>query len=238
MIDESGHWYRPVSGHGSGELSYGQCLNPTTRQPLRPLDVVIAHMGKLVPSPYQPEDLITPGIWHPADVGSVGDLRRWLESAVDHTSDFLTRDRVDRIAEVSVATQPLASSLALVRPDELRLKKTSSFSGRPQVRASFSSSDIRGPGGATIPFDLVVTDDLWEERVKKSDDDDVVVKERGSDDEVFVTVSLGVPFNGYHYKLVAAIITDDEIVDAMVRNGSEPHRSECHRCLTSTPLQC
>jgi hypothetical protein len=77
---------------------------------------------------------------------------------------------------------------------------TTSRTGRRQTRANFT---LAGPS-----YDLSVTDPIWEHRLRDLPNG---VHERTAAgietwEEVFLTISLGEPFYGSCYKLVATVI--------------------------------
>lgn len=219
VVDESGTWLRPISRVGTGELSAEDSIHTASKTNLLPLDVVAAEFGKPAPNHYQPEDHIQPRTWEEPEWISPDELSEWLERTVDHDADFLTRDRPDRIGEASARADPLQSSLALVQPDALTIVKTQSF-GRKQMRALFTSNDIVDESGEPLRFYLSVTDDSFTARLRGVDADrTTLVPGPGP---VYLTVSLGVPYKGDHYKLVAAVITGEEIAQARGRAGVLP----------------
>ena len=89
-------------------------------------------------------------------------------------------------------------SLCLIRPDDFVLDVSDDLDGRKKVRAKFTYREI--------PYLLSVTDPVIEKTY--------LMKERGeyplAAKDLYLTVSLGEPFNGYCYKLVAAVITAGE----------------------------
>jgi hypothetical protein len=220
LVDEDGSWCRPVSGHGTGELTATQCRNPTGTGQLLPLDIVSAGFGSAVGSHYQPEDFICPTRWESAEPVSIEELRGWLEATVDHRADFLGRDRPDRISEESATSRHLSSSLALVKPDWIHVQRKLGYGGRTQWRALFSSRSIPDSSGRPIEFDLVITDDNWTRMADSWPRDRYVLRDDKVAGDVFLTISLGVPFNGAHYKLVAAVITAYELDRAVLRPDS------------------
>ncbi len=212
VVDAGGQWIRPVSDTDHGELGTADCWIENDSRMLQPLDVVEADIGEPRSRPYQPEDHEAPSYWRLWDPQpSRSEVSAWLNAAVDHGADFLTRGRQDRIRETEItASSPLEFSLTLVRPSGPTWRVQTTMSGGRQVRVSFTLADVTDDRGRPIPFDLVVTDPLWEERVRNAAGGailQVTTAELGmsDDDAVYLTVSLGEPFNGDHYKLVAAV---------------------------------
>jgi hypothetical protein len=106
----------------------------------------------------------------------------------------------DRVSNASLATQPASASLALVEPTSLEWHITTGFQGGRQTRARFTLSGRS--------YDLSVTDPEWEERLGALP---MGVHPRAAggipaNADVFLTISLGEPFHGDCFKLVAAVI--------------------------------
>lgn len=210
VVDRSGGWVRPVSGSEHGELTNAECTLGDQSRTLAVLDVVGADFGAPSPTPYQPEDHAAPPSWrlwdpHP----SAAQVSAWLDATVDHSADFLARGRQDRIRASDITpSSPLRSSLALVRPSDPSWR---TMSGSQQIRVSFSLDGVTNDRGYPIDFDLVVTDPQWEHRVRRAAGGAIrqmTPADLGiaNDRSIYLTVSLGEPFQGDHYKLVAAVI--------------------------------
>lgn len=212
VVDTDGNWVRPVSDAHEGALVTDQCWLEEEDRALRPLDVVEASFGRTAPRAYQPEDRKTPTRWELLDPQpSSVQIRSWLDRTVDHDADFIGRGEDDRISETGVAEYPLDSSLALVVPtvSEWRMRRT--IIGNRQIRVRFTLDGVCEEDGEPIEFDLAVTDPAWEENVRDRAGETTrafTSEELGmsGDDQVFFTLSVGEPFRGDHYKLVAAVI--------------------------------
>lgn len=212
VVDNEGGWIRPVSDAHEGALTSEQCWLSAEGRMVAPLDAVEATFGATVGRAYQPEDRENPDEWRLVDSpASPSSIRSWLERTLDHDADFIARGRPDRISEAEVAAQPLDSSLALVAPtvSEWCIRRT--MTGGRQTRVSFTLDGITDDDGDLTLFDLSVTDPVWEKRVRDkagaefrcftSQELDVP-----TDEQMYFTLSLGEPFRGDHYKLVAAVI--------------------------------
>ncbi|KAF0159230.1 MAG: Uncharacterized protein FD159_700 [Syntrophaceae bacterium] len=103
----------------------------------------------------------------------------------------------DRVPE-EIVVKFNAPSLCLIRPDDFTLLVSDDLDGRKKVRARFSYHDT--------PYLLAVTDPGIEKKY--------LLKEQGeyplSAGDLYLTVSMSEPFNGFCYKLVAALILQDE----------------------------
>lgn len=88
-----------------------------------------------------------------------------------------------------------AGSLKLVRVDRLRLRvlPPHGVSKKKSVRVRFHFADSC--------YDLSVTDPLFKDTWPAKPNRDYLLKE-----EIYLTISLGKPYKGYCYKLVAAVI--------------------------------
>ena len=104
----------------------------------------------------------------------------------------------DRIGVEDVQNHPLTESLALVAPRELSFVSTSTRAGMPQARLRFSH---RG-----YIYNLAVTDPSWEFRISSQGEGRYSPADMDVDaGRLLLTISLGEPFEGACYKLVAAI---------------------------------
>jgi len=106
---------------------------------------------------------------------------------------YLFGNASDRIECARFEESPAESSLALVTPKSVRLEITTSYSGKRQVRALFSL-------GITH-YGLVVTDPKWKRRLAG-----LPIGASQTIHNAMITISLGEPFHGFCYKLVAAVI--------------------------------
>jgi hypothetical protein len=106
----------------------------------------------------------------------------------------------DRENWESLQRVPAKASLALVAPENLQWQIALSHNFVRQTRALFHLQ------GAF--YNLSVTDPVWEQRLRHLPDGqhDLAASGVHADDLVRLTVSLSEPFNGYCYKLVAAVL--------------------------------
>ena len=190
-----GAWVRPVSGWSTGGLSAHERQYEDGTEP-HVLDVV--HLGVLEPQPkdYQRENwLLDPSRrWVKVGRRRGRALTQWLDAAPTlwvngDSSDNGVNDRVCRSDTVS-----LASSLALIRVEDLRVN-VSENEGKPAplLRGSFHYNES--------DYSLRITDAAIESGSVGMLPGDYEVGER------FLTISLTAePFEGYCYKLIAAII--------------------------------
>lgn len=197
---DGGGWVRPVSADQGGALPPHQCRVDDGTE-VRTLDVIRLDLSRPLPQPYQPENWLVSNTmpWHlisrPAPESLIQIMRSNLVSG-----HCLLGNTIDRVPAASFSGTSAPSSLALVIPENPYLRVTKDVNNRKQVRAIFEVSRTY--------YDLVVTDPVWERKLSNRPDGDYPLTAAGlkPDDRVLLTVSLGEPFNGYCYKLVAAII--------------------------------
>ena len=192
-----GPWFRPVSRQETGELSTREIRMNNGDIP-QCMDIITIETQGAACHPYQKENVLIaekhPWIWQrklPLDAlpnlaDDVNSL--WL------TGFHSTNGVNDRVPEETVkeANDP---SLYLIRPDDFTLVVSDDLDGRNKVRARFAYRET--------PYLLSVTDPGIERTYLMKDHGEYPLINR----DLYLTVSLGEPFNGYCYKLVAAVIT-------------------------------
>ncbi len=194
---KAGHWLRPVSKQATGELSNEE-IRMTNGHVPQCMDIITIKTNGVAPHSYQRENVLisgeSPWIWEhklPLDalpflVDKVKSL--WLTGFNDKN------ERNDRLSQ-EAAKKTDEPSLYLIRPDDFTLVVSDDIDGRKKVRARFSYNGTM--------YLLAVTDPLIEKAH--------LIKERGEyplvAKDIYLTISLGEPFQGYCYKLVAAVIT-------------------------------
>ena len=193
-VDGQG-WIRPVASTEHGSLFPKHYRLKETGEP-HLLDVIRVGCVRPDPKPHQPENWLIDGTpWELVSRPLTADAEPLLQSAVVPGPD-LFGSTFDKVPEnLSVRT-----SLALIAPENLRwrIRLTQNFTR--QTRAVFSLTGVH--------YDLSVTDPIWEQRLRHLREGHHSLADAGigPDARVLFTVSLGEPFNGYCYKLVAAVI--------------------------------
>ena len=181
---DDGSWIRPVSGTEDGELSPAQCMMDNGRQ-VRPLDVVRVYVKEPSPRPHQPEDwTVTSRQWRFRDRRSVVDVRRILkETSQKHKSGIFGND-ADRVPwrDISNRSAAIRSSLTLVKVAAPEFQWGRKFG---QKRAVFDHA------GTT--YSLVMT---FEDAPPVGQ----------SHSKWYFTISIGEPYHGDCYKLIAGAI--------------------------------
>ena len=191
-----GPWVRPVSSRANDAVSEYERQYQDGSEP-RLLDVVDVPVIKAHPSEYQSENwLLDPGRrWERIHGVAHADLARFADREASlwvsgHSSYEGENDRIP----FSIAIR-LSSSLRFIRVEGMELSVQTHDSGR-RVRGRFRY----GRTG----YSLRVTDPVCEELCMPLDDGDYPIGES------YLTVSLGEPYEGYSYKLIAAVIVPQE----------------------------
>lgn len=186
-------WIRPVSARPTEELSLEE-RRYENGQDVQLLDIMDVPLLEPRPHGCQVENHVIDDTQHWRRVGKLDgqELREyatsngplWLDrgSSSNGTNDRVPLAEADR----------LDHSLRLVRPQGLRIRVLRTYNKR-QVRAAFQLG--------TSQYDLVVTDTKIEARYLEMSDGEYPYPA-----ESVVCISLGEPFGGYRYKLVASII--------------------------------
>lgn len=198
---DGGGWLRPVGPDRDGELSPNHYTLDDGTEP-KILDVIDVTVSRPRPEPHQPENwLIGKAPWKLITRPGGSELVKILRPRLVKTR-YLFRNKYDRLAETAVTSRPGISSLTLVEPQQLHWRMALRR-GRRQFRATF---EYKG-----TEYDLAITDPAWEQRLGELKlKPDVQYSARAvklkSNDRVLLTSSLGEPFEGNCYKLVAAVI--------------------------------
>ncbi|MPZ22941.1 MAG: hypothetical protein GEU28_05240 [Dehalococcoidia bacterium] len=198
---DGGGWIRPVSP-GDGTLWQHQYTLPDGSE-ARPLDLLRVEVGRARPVAHQPEN------W------TLGD-RPWelagrpTPAAADEVmaanlvrDGALFGDSRSRIPFTEFARRPAPASLALAVPANIRWVARTTGDAR-QARTQFTL------GGND--YDLSVTDPLWRQRMERLPDGSHSWKALGFPEQqrAMLTLSLGEPYEGHCYKLVAAVMPINE----------------------------
>jgi hypothetical protein len=186
-------WIRPVSDHDKGaiattEMDLGNGVLPQL------FDIIRIPLQNNIPSFYQPENVLI-------------DSQRWEKVGVfpyekiDILQDkpdsiWANEPYLDRIKVSDLQVSPIGSSLMLIKPEEISLKKND----RNRIRANFCFNGIK--------YNLGVTDISIEKRFQEENLDSLSFEGQ----QVYLCISLGEPYergSGMEvccYKLVASVI--------------------------------
>jgi len=201
LVDGKG-WVRPIAA----DTDHGQLLLRHFRlddgsEP-KALDLVRLPLTRAQPAPGQPENWVIGEERWVLKARPLGpNLYPRLRDAIT-TGPVLLGSTQARVS-APAATQ-LTSSLALIKPSKLQWYLKRDLYDRLQPRTRF---DLDGQ-----TYDLPVTDPAWTSRILRrlsQGEPGFYPQEKlglSGDSPVLLTVSLGEAFNGYCYKLVAAIV--------------------------------
>ncbi len=195
---DGGGWVRPVAPSGDGALHPNHYLLPDGTEP-RLFDLLKIEVTAPAPKPHQPENwLIGSRRWQLLARPSPGIAS--LLAACGESGPVLLGSLSDRVSYDEFLRQPARSSLAMVVPKDLKWHLVPHLGrGIIQVRAHFML------GNAT--YDLVVTDPLCLEQLEGLAAGLYPLEAAGltAGDMPLLTISLGEPYDGHCYKLVAAV---------------------------------
>jgi hypothetical protein len=105
--------------------------------------------------------------------------------------------RTDRVRLQDLDPQRPIESLALTSPAAVRWLKTTTSAGKEQVRGLFTLGEVE--------YSLAVTDPIWKPYILALPADETGIVRVPRHDRLLLTISIGEPFNGYCYKLIAAV---------------------------------
>lgn len=203
--DGSG-WLRPIgSGPESALRKHDTRISGREAQILEAIGVDLSHPA---PSPRQPENWVVTYKWYnpwykPCRAvvrEAVSEIADMLHKHVTNGPDLFGCCR-DRIDAATFLDAPAESSLTLVCPQNVYWLIRTSRSGKRQTRTVFELA------GAS--YNLSITDPVWEQRLAllplgmHSCRDEHIE----SMDNMMYTISLGEPFAGNCYKLVAGVFS-------------------------------
>jgi hypothetical protein len=211
---DGGSWIRPVSRQVSGTLSRRQYLLDDGAD-ATPLDIVSVQVSGARPELHQPENSVvgrerwrvidwilgTPR-WRLVERLNFVDALPVLEKHLWPGPDLLG-DRRDRVIYDDLRGLAAKASLALIEPRDVVWVIKEAYRGNKVHRQTRASFRLKGQR-----CNLPVTDPLWEQKLAhlpyglhQSDAARVPSNER-----LFFTISLGEPFQGACFKLVAAVM--------------------------------
>lgn len=196
---DAGRWVRPVSSRPSREVSEEERQYEDGSDP-RLLDIIDVPLIDPCPDDYHTEDWRLDPRWYWTRVGRMtpADLLSFVDSShalwINDASTFHGLN--DKISIKKAET--LQTSLALIRVPALQLRVFAPF-------ATFGNPERRVQGCfeyAGVKYRLRITDPEYERRFLEEPDGDHDLA------GAFLTVSISEPFEGYVYKLVAAVIEE------------------------------
>jgi hypothetical protein len=196
--DGSG-WIRLVSDLPNGTLyTTHYILNNGSEAAL--LDIIEANISAPKPERYQPENwvLLEKQKWQLRDKIEPLEAYQFLKPYLDYSSN-LFGNALDNIPYVEDQMNVVPASLVLIEPSNV-LWHIVYFEKKRKTRVVFQLGRVK--------YDLGITDPRWTLRLSKLGAG-IHPREVGNiekNDKLLFTVSLGLPFDGKCYKLVAGII--------------------------------
>jgi len=190
-------WIRPVSSKADGTLDINDyVLDDLTEIGL--LDVARIGTVKSRAQVHQPENWqIDANRWALVSRPKPASLAPILDAALLRNGELILGCD-DRVSTAELHRSAAAQSLALVAPPEIRLHQRTKADRSQKLRCHFTL-DL---GARCIDYDLALTDPIWVSRTQSNQ----AMTFRNPMDRVLLAISLGEPFGGYCYKIVAAII--------------------------------
>jgi len=188
---QTGRWVRPVATPEGAAIPRHRTVvaSPAGNFPAKPLQIARIPFDTKAPLPRQPEnELLAEGLWR---LQGTFDRQR-LDALVDTPESLWGRDT----RRVTCGPMPSDSSdtpsLYLVQLPRIELVVENNWHGNKRLRAHFRYR--------SIPYAMTVTDPaLSKLRIHP-------VGTWFTGENRYVTLSLGMPFHGYRYKIVAAIL--------------------------------
>lgn len=175
-------WVRPVSSTTHGAVSAGLVAKVGL------LDVVELEMISEQPKGYQSENIL----FDERSLKVIGRLSWESNSVAQFQHNSLTQlfGNNDRAVHIHAIGQ-VNHSLTLIKPESVRFNAVTYPNGNSQLRSAFLFGGIK--------YDLPITDIAFCARYYKNP------RDFSKYSEIFFTISLGVEFNDFHYKLIAAV---------------------------------
>ena len=193
----SGSWVRPVSARPAEEVSEYERQYEDGRDP-RVLDLIDVPVLRPTPKDYQQENWLIDNQRYWINAGRIvpNDIGQWTDSVstlwLNGNSSYNGLN--DRVSLESA--RGLRDSLKLIQVSNLSLSVSAPGANFGNYRRSVQGRfQYNG-----VDYWLRVTDPVYERRYLQENDGIYPIGER------FLTISLGEPFQGHSYKLIAAII--------------------------------
>jgi hypothetical protein len=205
---DTGGWIRPVSTREGGALFEDQYTTESGKV-VQPLDSVRIHFDQYSPKYHQPENWLISNekSWELLNTELNKPQLLALNTALQRKGKIFSTKQNSR-PKTKLKENLSTRSLTLIRPQDVNFYIETNNDRNNQPRTEF---DFDG-----YHYNLPITDPRWRQRVNGENPDDLPsVNDLDDDEEVLFTISLGEAFEGFCYKIVAAIFSLDEelIVD-------------------------
>ncbi|MFM2063544.1 MAG: hypothetical protein RLZZ507_3215 [Cyanobacteriota bacterium] len=210
--DGSG-WLRPISNKKDGTLYPEHYITKNGKVP-ELFDIIRVHCIQPEPKFHQPENWViaTNKSWEIIDTATLEQARKLLnpEIAKHSSAQELLGNSERKVNYEDLKKSPAQSSLALVKPRQLQWYiKTEQ--NEKKFRANFWLNGNK--------YDLPITDYVWKSKLDDLEDGlysceeviEILELKNFEPDKFTLTISLGEPFDGFCYKLIAAVINVAEI---------------------------
>lgn len=188
---DSSSWIRPVNAGTECALSPRQHCYTNI------LDLIEVNVTEPAPKYYHPEDWLIDGcctiISSPAPLSDLALLERFIVR-----EPLLFGGHGDRISDEYLISNPIVGSLLLIEPEDVKWEIIHEFD-KWKTRGIFKVSGEE--------YNLRVTDPVWERDLRHLGEGRHSAGDTGfTEGQFYFTISLSTPFNGYCYKLIAAVI--------------------------------
>ncbi|MFH1318461.1 MAG: hypothetical protein ABIH71_05550 [Candidatus Omnitrophota bacterium] len=192
-------WIRPVSSSETGELTIDQIMYESKIVP-EILDIIRVPCSCAKPTFYQCENVeVINAKWQyigKYPIEKIDDLCERPKTLWVNGNGFN-----DRISVEYLQNNKLKTSLMLIKATAFKIKRQDeTVNGmfgpyeRKKIRALFTYN--------AVEYDLGITDPIIEHEYKNKEEGEYLFPF----DKIYLCISLGTPYRGYCYKLVAAII--------------------------------
>lgn len=197
---DGGGWVRPVSTREHGELQYNQYRLPDHSEP-HIFDVIRVGLSHHLALPHQPENWLVDGTpWQLLERPASADKARVIAASVSREPRlFGNTNRA--ISQTQFRDRAARASLVLVQPSKIRWRtEFNTYQLRNMPRVLFELADVS--------YDLPLTDPAYAGPLQRRDEGEYRSADLGipEDAPILFTISLGEPFDGICYKLVAAVV--------------------------------
>lgn len=183
---EEPRWIRPVTHQEHGAVPESVVRNVCL------LDIIELPDAEPCPSGYQSENVLYDHTAPPSVIRKLPKSGRILENFVTRRGGPLFGNQGKAVHQDRI--RDLDYSLLLIQPSRISFADQESSSGKPQLRAHIIHE--------TVEYDLPVTDPEFVEAFRKGG-------VPGEPANTYITISLGLPFNEFHFKLVAGVFVLD-----------------------------
>lgn len=202
-IDENGNWIRPISNNGEGELTFEQIRFSDYSTP-NMLDLVKIGLDINANNPSHPEDYYINGnTWELLGRTPISEIDDLINN--EHDLWFQAGERTDRISNQHLLQRNTIDSICLIRVTNFILGLSTEYNSfndyNKKKRMIYFNHHGRN-------FSFSLTDPVFGQ-VYCRNFPDVEQPERliQFNQQSYFCISLTPALNGYHYKIIASIIS-------------------------------